>query len=313
MLIDKCITKTGENMSKLKDQIYLGDCIEVMKTIPNNSIAGCITDPPYNYEFIGKNWNTEEIKRRTNRVKESSSTLVKNIPYGSGLAGGVRNKAWYKKNRDNIIEYQKWCEQWGEELYRITKPGALVLIFNSTRTIAQIQVSMENVGFYARDIIVWRRQSGIPKGLNVTKKLEKMGYENPEKWEGWHSCLRNEWEAICVVQKPLINNYITTLNESGVGLFHAKSEAGFQSNIIENIHRDNLDDYNIHCTVKPLELIEKLIDLTMPKSDDNILIDPFLGSGTTAVACKKKGIHYLGIEICDEYIDIAKRRINDLR
>ena len=159
----------------LKNKIYLGNCIEIMKKIPDQSIAGCITDPPYNYEFIGRNWNKEEIDRRKDRVKDSSSTLVKNIPYGSGLAGGVRNAAWYKKNRDNILEYENWCEEWGTELFRIVKPGALVLIFNSTRTIAQVQVSMENVGFYARDIIVWRRQSGIPKGLNVSKKLEKMG------------------------------------------------------------------------------------------------------------------------------------------
>lgn len=298
---------------ELKDKIYVGDCVDVMKNIPDDSIAGCITDPPYNYEFIGRNWNNEEIKRRTERVKKNSSTLVKNIPYGSGLAGGVRNKAWYKKNRDNIIEYQQWCESWGRELFRIVKPGALVLVFNSTRTIAQVQVALENVGFYARDIIVWRRQSGIPKGLNVEKKLEKMGYEHPEEWQGWHSCLRNEWEAICVVQKPLINNYINTLMKTNVGLFHAKSETGFQSNIIENIKRDDLDDYNIHCTVKPLELIEKLIQLSIPKFEDNIVIDPFLGSGTTAVACKKNGIHYLGIELSEEYVEIANRRIKDMR
>lgn len=209
------------------------------------------------------------------------------------------------------MEYQNWCERWGKELFRITKSGALVLVFNSTRTIAQVQVALENVGFYAKDIIVWRRQSGIPKGLNVEKKLEKIGYENAEQWEGWHSCLRNEWEAICVVQKPLINNYITTLIENGIGLFKAKTAEGFQSNIIENIHRDNLDDYNIHCTVKPLELMKKLVNLTMPKSENNILIDPFLGSGTTVVACKELGVHYLGIEICAEYLEIAKRRLKE--
>ena len=219
----------------------------------------------------------------------------------------------YKKNRNNILEYQKWCEEWGKELFRIVKPGALVLIFNSTRTIAQVQVSMENVGFYARDIIVWRRQSGIPKGLNVSKKLEKMGYEDYEKWEGWHSCLRNEWEAICVVQKPLENNYINTLEKYDVGLFNAKSEKGFQSNIIENIKRDDLEEYNIHCTVKPLELIKRLIELTLPIRENNILIDPFLGSGTTAVACKMLGVPYLGIEICQDYIDIANRRLVDMK
>lgn len=88
---------------ELKNKIYLGNCIEIMKKIPSKSIAGCITDPPYNYEFIGRNWDKEEIERRKDRVKNSSSTLVKNIPYGSGLAGGVRNTAWYKKTE--IIFY----------------------------------------------------------------------------------------------------------------------------------------------------------------------------------------------------------------
>ncbi len=297
----------------LKNIIFSGNCIDVMKTIPENSIAGCITDPPYNYEFIGKDWDHPEIKRRTSKAKNSTSTLVKNIPYGSGLAGGVRNKRWYEKNRKNVQDYQAWCEEWGCELFRICKPGALVLIFNSSKTVAQVQVAMENIGFYARDMIVWRRQSGIPKGLNVAKKMEKMGHESPQQWDGWHSCLRNEWEGICVVQKPLENNYLNTLSLYNVGLFHAKTEDIFQSNIIEDIKRDSLEDFNIHCTVKPLALIEKLIALTLPQHDDNILIDPFLGSGTTAVACKKLGIQYVGIEIDEEYIEIAKKRLELLR
>ena len=106
------------------NKIYNEDCIEGMKKIPNDFIASCITDPPYNYEFIGHKWNSDETKRRIDKSKEtSSSTLVKNIPYGSGLAGGVRNKRWYDKNRQNIIEYSKWVEEWGKELYRIMKPG----------------------------------------------------------------------------------------------------------------------------------------------------------------------------------------------
>ncbi len=294
-----------------KNALINGDCIRVMKQLPSECIAGCITDPPYNYEFIGKNWNKEEIQRRKERVNGDSSTLVKNIPYGSGLAGGVRNARWYQKNRINILEYQDWCETWGAELFRIAKPGALILVFNSTRTIAHVQVALEKCGFYARDIIVWRRPSGIPKGLNVEKKLSKMGHASPEMWGGWHSCLRNEWEAICVVQKPLKNNYIETLNKYGVGLLKTKTESnvGFQSNIIENIARDNLDEFNIHCTVKPLDLIKKLADMIMPKLDGNILIDPFLGSGTTAVACKEVGINYCGIEIDMDYLEIAKKRI----
>ena len=90
-----------KNIEKLKNTIILGDCIEELKSVPDNSIDSCITDPPYNYEFIGHDWNEEEIERRTSRI-QNSNTLVKNIPYGSGLAGGVRNKRWYERNRENI-------------------------------------------------------------------------------------------------------------------------------------------------------------------------------------------------------------------
>jgi len=88
------------------NKIYSGDCIDVMKKIPEESIACCITDPPYNYEFIGHKWDDSEVKRRTERVK-NSKTMVKNIPYGSGLAGGVRNARWYEKNKKNDVDYMR--------------------------------------------------------------------------------------------------------------------------------------------------------------------------------------------------------------
>lgn len=293
------------------NKIICGDCIGVMKNIPNNSIAACITDPPYNYEFAGHKWDKDEIKRRTERI-QNSSTLVKNLPYGSGLAGGVRNERWYKKNRENIVDYQKWVEEWGRELYRILKPGAYVFTFNSTRTVAHVQVGLENVGFYARDIIAWRRNAGIPKGLNVSKKLQKMGEQDCDRWDGWHSCLRNEWEAISLVQKPLSNNYIETLTQYKVSVLHAKTNDKFQSNIIEDIKRDAIDDFNDHITVKPQELIKKLIEMSVPKYDENIVIDPFLGSGTTALAATELGINFIGIEIEKDYVEIANRRLQEL-
>lgn len=291
------------------NNIFLGDCKEVMQEIDDNSIAACITDPPYNYEFIGHKWDSEEINRRMDRIKESK-TLVKNIPYGSGLSGGVRNERWYKKNRDNVIEYQKWCQEWGQEVYRICKPGAFVAVFNSTRTIAHVQVALETAGFYARDCLVYRRHSGIPKGLNIAEKLKKMGSDNAAQWEGWHSCLRNEWESIVILQKPLINNYLETLMKYQVGLFNTISEeGGFQSNIIENIHREKTESFNVHCTVKPVLLMEKLIKMMVPNLKNNIVLDPFAGSGTTLVAAKNLGISYIGIEINSDYVTIANNRL----
>ncbi|MEG4804761.1 site-specific DNA-methyltransferase [Microcoleus sp. ARI1-B5] len=295
------------------NEILIGDCREVMKSLPENYVSACITDPPYNYEFIGHKWDDSEIQRRMERVNnKENKTLVKNIPYGSGLAGGVRNERWYEKNRNNILDYEKWCCEWGEELFRICKPGATVLVFNSTRTVAHVQVALESAGFYARDIVVYKRPSGIPKGVNIKQQLEKKGYENSEKWDGWHSCLRNEWEAICVLQKPLVNNYLETLLEYGTGLFYTKDHfGGFQSNILEGIQRDKNEDFNVHCTVKPIALMRKLVEIFVPRLEDSILIDPFAGSGTTLLAAKELGISYVGVEIVPDYIEIINKRLDN--
>ncbi len=299
-------------MTDFINTILNGDCREKLKDLPDDYISACITDPPYNYEFIGHKWDETEIQRRKERVQDSK-TLVKNIPYGSGLAGGVRNKRWYEKNRNNIIEYEDWCYEWALELYRVCKPGATVLVFNSTRTIAHVQVALEKAGFYARDIVVYRRSSGIPKGINMQKKLEQKGFENPEQMEGWHSCLRSEWEAVCVLQKPLSNNYTETLLEYGTGLFYTKmDDGGFQSNILENIKRDKAPDYNIHCTVKPLDLMKKLVDIFVPRTKGSIVLDPFAGSGTTLVAAKQAGLDYIGIEVEPTYIEIIEKRLSDV-
>ena len=105
------------------------------------------------------------------------------------------------------------------------------------------------------------------------------------------------------------NNYIQTLFENNIGLFNAQTIDGFKSNIIENIKRDNNETFNSHITVKPTQLIKQLIELSVPKGKGNIVIDPFLGSGTTAVVAKNLGVDFIGIEINKEYVDIANKRI----
>ncbi len=64
---------------------------------------------------------------------------------------------------------------------------------------------------------------------------------------------------------------------------------------------------NNHPTVKPLKLMEYLVKLVTPKG--GVCLDPFIGSGTTAVACKKNGFNYLGFDMTKEYVEIAEARI----
>lgn len=293
------------------EQIILGDCRDVLSELTEQSISACITDPPYNYEFVGHKWDADEINRRTGRARANGSKiLVKNIPYGSGLAGGVRNERWYERNQENILDYQSWCLEWGKQVFRVLKPGGIIAVFNSTRTVAHVQVALEAAGFYARDCIVYRRPSGIPKGLNLSAKLKQKKHAEYEIWKGWHSCLRNEWEAIAILQKPLEQNYLNTFIKHEVGLFFTENADGsFQSNIIENIKKDKEDKFNVHCTVKPLALMEKLVEMFVPPSCKHIVLDPFAGSGTTLLAAKNLGRSYIGIEIVPEYIPIIERRL----
>jgi DNA modification methylase len=72
--------------------------------------------------------------------------------------------------------------------------------------------------------------------------------------------------------------------------------------------RNNLNQ-NYHPTIKPLALMEYLVKLTSMPNPDQVYLDPFLGSGTTAMACKKLGKKWIGIELNPEYIEIAKKRI----
>lgn len=148
--------------------------------------------------------------------------------------------------------------------------------------------------------------------MNFEKKLAKGGNPHSEQWRGWHSCLRNEWEAIALLQKPLINNYVETVKETGVGLIQTVNPDGsFQSNILEGFQREQIESFDVHCTVKPVSLMKKLISMFVPEKPDNIILDPFAGSGSTLVAARLLNLPFIGIEIEEEYVALARRRIRE--
>ena len=70
-------------------------------------------------------------------------------------------------------------------------------------------------------------------------------------------------------------------------------------------------EYNDHKTVKPLSICEYLIKLSA-FSEKAVILDPFIGSGTTAIASKKLGENYIGVDINEKYIKIAEQRIKRL-
>jgi site-specific DNA-methyltransferase (adenine-specific) len=184
--------------------LRLGDCIEVMRTLPDNSVDSVITDPPYGIGFMNKEWDSpqkhkelieRETKRAEQRFEEGKSPAKGGFSKGvqPGLKiGGAKEGKWF----------QEWCELWAAECYRVLKPGGYILSFSAPRTYHRMATAFEDVGFEIRDQIMWLFGSGFPKSHNIGKAIDKLGIENNE-WKSWGSALKPAHEPICMARKPL--------------------------------------------------------------------------------------------------------------
>lgn len=137
------------------NRIICGDCLEVMKIMPDNCIDTIITDPPYNLSTIkrfkakdsGEKWNVKSgVFHRTSK--------------------GFMGQEW-----DNEIAFQ--IETW-EAVYRISKPGTTLLCFGGTRTYHRLACAIEDAGWIIKDTIMWLYGSGFPKATDISKQIDKM-------------------------------------------------------------------------------------------------------------------------------------------
>lgn len=146
--------------------------------------------------------------------------------------------------------------------------------------------------------------------------------------DGWKTPqIRSCYEPIVVAQKPYEGTLLNNFLKYGVGLFNTNLRIGlnyYPSNIlivdgVEEVldkyflvgkpSKHERGAYNYHQTVKPVALCEYLILLST--QEGATVLDPFVGSGTTAVAAKRLHRHYIGIDINPEYLVIAQTRIEN--
>jgi DNA modification methylase len=209
--------------------------------------------------------------------------IVTDPPYELGFMG----KAWDKQG----ISFQP--ETW-RVLREACKPGAMLLSFGGTRTFYRIAVAIEDAGWELRDTIMWIYGSGFPKSLDISKAIDKQAGAERERNAG------------CEGLEEKITGHRSN--------FRCK-KCGYQKSSGSPCQCENPDweevplkpQYNSHPTVKPLALMKYLVKLISPPKDA-ILLDPFMGSGTTLVACKELGIKCIGIEIEEKYCEIAAKR-----
>ena len=142
---------------EIKDNysLLLGDNIQLMKTLEDNSIHSVVTDPPYGLTSIVKRFgksNSADAQYGTDGVFKRSSK-------------GFMGKEWDA----DVPSVEFW-----REVYRILKPGGHILSFGGTRTYHRMATAIEDAGFEIRDQLQWIYASGFPKSHNIGKAIDKI-------------------------------------------------------------------------------------------------------------------------------------------
>ena len=227
-------------------KLMQGDCIELMKTIPDKSIDCIITDPPYDVSINGGGGTVNNIKKLNLSLKELE---IANIINGYNI------------------------ELFGEQFMRIMKEPNIYFWCNKKQIpdYFYYYVGKKKCKF---DIICWHKTNALPTYSN--KYLSDTEYLLYFR-KGKGKCFPQNYDDAKTY-------YIAPIN-----------------------HKDK-KKFN-HPTIKPLDITEKIIRNST--KEGQTILDPFMGSGTTGVACISEKRNFIGMELNEEYFNIAKERIEN--
>ncbi|OGH94299.1 MAG: DNA methylase [Candidatus Magasanikbacteria bacterium RIFOXYD2_FULL_41_14] len=296
-------------MDKLPlNHFICGDAIEELKKLPSHSVDLIIADPPY-WKVINEKWDYQ----------------------------------WRTEN-----DYIYWCRQWIKEVARVVKKTGCFYLFGYFRTLAYLLPDIEKENLSLRQQIIINKGMKSVSGRatknykmfpNVTESVLFFNYNNqPEikkflleqnKKRGFTSKEINEkmevksnggglWSLYTgdniLAQIPTKEQWEKL--EKIFGFKKPYSEVNFNFNAQMGF-TDVWDDINFyreerfHPTQKPLQLIERIIKASSNEGD--IVLDPFVGAGSTALACLNLKRNYIGIDIDKEFINISQERIKNLK
>lgn len=286
------------------DRIVHGDCLKHLPHLKDDSIHCFISDIPYG---INKNdWDV--LHTNTN------SALLGQSPAQRGKSAFQRRgkplRGWNLADRLIPQEYQAWCAQWGALVYPKLKDGASVFVFGARRMFHRTVLALEDCGFILRDCLAWEKPNAHHRAQRLSGILEKRGlHTDAQYWQGWRlGNLAPKWEPIAWMFKLYSHTLTDTILQNGVGAINLEAaliDGKVPSNVLHFWFEP--DEPRLHETQKPVSLFEFLVKLTT--REGQTVLDPFIGSGTTAVACKRLKRHYIGFDLNLAYVLAAEERL----
>ncbi len=244
------------------NKIVKGDCLEVLKNIPDNSVDMTFADPPFN------------LKKKYNGYKDSLE----------------------------FKDYIDWCDEWIEEMVRITKPTGSIFVHNIPKWLSYyVKLLNEHANF--KHWIAWYAPtSPMGKSLQPAHYGVLFYVKDPKKTKIYEIRMPHERERKSDYLRKDYGGKKAGLHPFGP----------LVSDVWTDIHRIKHNKYrDEHPCQLPIPLLERLILMTTDEGD--IVLDPFVGTGTTAVAAKKLGRKYIGFDLNDEYKRISESNLKKIK
>jgi len=241
------------------DRIIQGDCLEVMRRIPDNSVDVTFADPPFN------------LKKKYN--------------------------SYYDEQESE--EYLAWCREWLYEMVRITKPTGSIFVHNIPRWLIYFASYLNEIAIF-RHWIAWDAM-GSPLGKTLLPNhYGILYYVKSDSFKFYDIRMLHKRCRNC--------HYI--LQDYGGKKSQMHQFGPLVSDVWTDIHRiRHRKRRDEHPCQLPVPLLERL--LLMSSNEGDLVLDPFIGTGTTAIAAKRLGRRYIGIDIDQKYVDITSKKLKE--
>ncbi len=272
----------------------------LLSKIASNSIHLVLTDPPYFLDGLDNEWK----KGQNGTTRETG--VVGKLPVGM------------KFDKRQGIALQEFMTPICQELHRVLVPGGFFVCFSQPRLYHRLAVTAEDSGFEIRDLLAWHfTKKAQFKAFSLNHFVEKMDLSEKQKkslkkdMEGRKTPqLRPQFEAMMLAQKSKAGTFLENWRKYRVGLMDARrSLNGGSPTTVMTVEKPLRTANDDHLTMKPVPLLKHIIELFT--SAEQVVLDPFLGSGSTCIAAFQACRASIGIEINPEYVKMAFHRLKE--